>query len=498
MDFSIGGIEFFAALGFLFAAYAVVGNDALQTLGTFINSNSRLHWFWLFAFAGLVLVATFTYGWVINDGDPSWGRLVNTSKYPVVDIQWYHTLPPLVLLIITRFGVPVSTSFMVLTVFATLGGLTSMLQKSLIGYGLAFVVGLLVYLAISRTLERHFRETELGDHAPWGLATAMGAIIGLVVYVVPPMISPDIRFGVETCITIAVLGVVIDVIASMTVIRFDNAPLSAAISAAVCVVGTIGALYFLPESFALFGLTKTPLIIALAVLTFGVLYYVSHHISSGRMAYWTILQWVTTGYLWGVWLIQDFANIFVFLPRELNAGQGFAGLLAILGLLAYTFWNKGGPVQRILQSKTAVTDIRSATVIDFIYASLLFFFKEVSDIPMSTTFVFLGLIAGREFGFTLISNQLNTEKAMRLSLSDASKAYIGLVISINMAVGLPLLARALTETSFNFGESLPAGGYLTFLLIANALLLPVAMYLRNPESKPYMAINGGLLASAAA
>lgn len=55
-------ISFFALLGFFFAAYAVVGNDALQTLGTFINSNSKLHWGWLFLFAGSVLVITFTYG----------------------------------------------------------------------------------------------------------------------------------------------------------------------------------------------------------------------------------------------------------------------------------------------------------------------------------------------------------------------------------------------------------------------------------------------------
>ena len=136
-DFTI-----FAAIGFLFAAYAVVGNDALQTLGTFIASNSRLHWFWLFLFAAMILVVTFSYGWMINDGDPSYGRLANAKKYPEVVVQWYHVLPPMVLLIITRFGVPVSTSFMVLTVFASIGGLSSMLQKSLIGYGLAFAVGL--------------------------------------------------------------------------------------------------------------------------------------------------------------------------------------------------------------------------------------------------------------------------------------------------------------------------------------------------------------------
>ena len=35
-------------------------------------------------------------------------------------------------------------------------------------------------------------------------------------------------------------------------------------------------------------------------------------------AYWVVLQWASTGFLWSQWLIQDLANIFVYLPRELS------------------------------------------------------------------------------------------------------------------------------------------------------------------------------------
>ncbi|MEM9232849.1 MAG: hypothetical protein AAGA69_01260, partial [Pseudomonadota bacterium] len=171
MSFSI---ELWAAIGFMFAAYAVVGNDALQTLGTFINSNRHLHWTILFAFAALILVITFTYGWQVNNGDPSYGRLSNTDKYPVIDIEWYHVLPPAVLLIITRLGIPVSTSFMVLTIFATLGGLGSMLEKSLLGYGMAFVVGFAVYMFVSRTFESWFEKNEIGGFVPFGLIGTVG------------------------------------------------------------------------------------------------------------------------------------------------------------------------------------------------------------------------------------------------------------------------------------------------------------------------------------
>ncbi len=369
---------FFAAIGFLFAAYAVVGNDALQTLGTFIASNSRLHWFWLFLFAATILVITFTYGWVINDGDPSYGRLANASKYPAVDVKWYHTLPPLVLLIITRFGVPVSTSFMVLTVFASIGGLSSMLQKSLIGYGLAFVVGLGVFLIASVTIEKFFRKTEHQQHHP----------------------------------------------------------------------------------------------------------------------IWVLLQWITTAYLWSVWLIQDFANIFVFLPRQLSVVEGFTALFAIVGLLAYTFANRGGPVQRILKSKTAVTDIRSATIIDFTYASLLFYFKELNDIPMSTTFVFLGLIAGREYGFALTQKAIGLLRTSEIALSDIAKAYIGLVLSVDMAVLLPFVAKGLAGAGFPLDELIPTQAYAVFIVTANLLLIPVALHLHKKTTGRMIAL-AVLLGSAA-
>ena len=511
----IAGIGIFAIIGFLFAAYAVVGNDALQTLGTFINSNSRLHWFWLFLFAGFILVATFTYGWIINEGDPSWERLANAKKYPVPPegIQWYHTLPPLMLLVITRFGVPVSTSFMVLTVFASIGGLTSMLSKSLIGYGLAFAVGLVIYLLVTNTLEKYFREHPLTHRAPWGLATGMGILIALAIIYVPPLITGAPMYGWQAGAVIISLGLLVDLFSLAAHERFTNIILDAVIALVIGVIFWFYTSLLLPEEMVE---GTNGLIIAKTItlyfhwLSIGIgalmglfAFWIAMSVRAENSIYWILLQWITTAYLWGVWLIQDFANIFVFLPRELTALQGFLGLAAILLLLGYTFWNKGGPVQRILQAKTSVTDIRSATLIDFSYASLLFLFKEVSDIPMSTTFVFLGLIAGREFGFAIMDKAMNVAKAAKLGVSDASKAYIGLVLSINMAVGLPLLskyiqAQAINDTAFVLADHLPNQSFTIFIIAANILLLPVAWFLMKQESRQRMFVTAGCLLTAAA
>lgn len=43
--------------------------------------------------------------------------------------------------------------------------------------------------------------------------------------------------------------------------------------------------------------------------------------------FWTPFQWITTGILWSVWLMQDMSNIAVFLPRNLHWGELIAVLI---------------------------------------------------------------------------------------------------------------------------------------------------------------------------
>ena len=152
---------------------------------------------------------------------------------------------------------------------------------------------------------------------------------------------------------------------------------------------------------------------------------------------WTIAQWITSGTLWSVWLMQDAANIAVYLPRSLNTAEfiGFTSIVVIgLGLLLYY---KGGRIQKIVTEKSVVTDVRFATLIDLIYCVILFYFKLYSNVPMSTTWVFIGLLAGREIGMSIMRTSDNTLWAsIRLGLKDASYAILGLVISIAIAIGV--------------------------------------------------------------
>jgi hypothetical protein len=383
-----------AIIGFSFAAYAIVANDVIQTLGTFLASNSKRPWWVLWLFASTIIVAVMLYGWFGYNGDIAFDRL-NSIPFPEGGIQWWHVVPPLMLLVLTRYGIPVSTTFLVLTIFtltggaATAGVLGDMLLKSLLGYVVAFAAGGVIFLLISRVFERWVAKTSVDDH-PGGLfgLGAVSLLTAVLVYLLTQgPVLPDVANA-----NWAAVGVVI----------------AASIGVGV---GTM------------------------------------------RLNTWYVLQWLSTGFLWSQWLMQDLANIFVFLPREtVVAANGdvtvtfsiamliFATLL-MLALHAIIFAIRGGEIQKIVLSKTNTVDVRSATIVDFVFGIILMYFKEISDIPMSTTWVFLGLLAGRELAISIASGLRSRGEAAFDVLTDAARAGIGLVVSVTLALGLPAIAQ---------------------------------------------------------
>lgn len=308
-------------LGFALASYAVVANDAIQTLGTFLASNGRRPWWVLWLYGSSILIATLVYAWRVNEGDVSFGRL---DKIPLPEtMSVMFLVPPLALLALTRWGAPVSTTFLVLTAFAP-KGLESMLTKSLVGYAVAFSSAIAVYAAVVYLVERVFIATADEEHG----------------------------------------------------------------------------------------------------------------------AHWTALQWLSTGFLWSQWLVQDLANIFVYLPRRLSAGELGAAILLMTGIQMYTFWRRGGEIQKVVTSKTNTDDIRSATIVDFVYAIILWIFAEWSKVPMSTTWVFIGLLAGREIALTSRLGVRPMRDTLRIAAVDLGKATAGILVSVAIAMGLPLVMGA--------------------------------------------------------
>ena len=146
---------------------------------------------------------------------------------------------------------------------------------------------------------------------------------------------------------------------------------------------------------------------------------------------WRVGQWMATGWLWVTWLQHDHANIAVFLPREHSLLGTSLIVLFYITVLGWVFKEGGGKIQKLIQSKSNTKFVRSATIIDLIYAFTLYFFKELNNIPMSTTFVFIGLLAGRELGiYTSLLKPNNIKKVFPMIGKDFLKLLLGIGISL--------------------------------------------------------------------
>jgi len=151
--------------------------------------------------------------------------------------------------------------------------------------------------------------------------------------------------------------------------------------------------------------------------------------------FWYPLQWFTSGLLWSVWVMQDAANLAVYLPRKLDFVQlGLYGFILSAALFLLVK-NRGGEIQTVLLEKVQTSDIRHATFINFVFAGILYYFKVVSPTPMSTTFVFIGLLAGREIAMRLRSESNRSwRRVFNLVTKDMIKVAIGLGVSIILAL----------------------------------------------------------------
>jgi hypothetical protein len=261
--------------------------------------------------ASAVLLYTLWYGWTTNGGDISYGRL---NKIPFQEIQWYHAMAPGLLLILTRIGVPVSTSFLVLSAFASTFVLEKMLVKSMMGYAVAAVAAYVIWIGVTKVLNE------------------------------------------------------------------------------------------------------------------------AKPVKEEHKKAWRVAQWVTTGFLWFTWLSHDMANIAVFLPRQIPWDlMVLVSLIFVFGL-GYMFREGGGKIQNIVIEKHNTRYVRSATIIDAVYFLILLFFKEINDIPMSTTWVFVGLLCGRELAMATMTGKEKFKTVFPLVTKDFIKMMIGLGASVGVVL----------------------------------------------------------------
>jgi phosphate/sulfate permease len=89
--------------------------------------------------------------------------------------------------------------------------------------------------------------------------------------------------------------------------------------------------------------------------------------------------------------------------------------------------------------KTSTNYVRSATIIDGLYAFVLLFFKQYNDVPMSTTWVFVGVLCGRELALAHFYDKKNIKKVWPLVAKDFLKMMVGLMVSVAIVLGIHYL-----------------------------------------------------------
>ena len=316
-------------VGFLFAGYSAVANDSIQTIGTFISSNRGRPWWQLWLYTGSIFVAVMVWSYIAYNGDVSFGRLGSKGfETAPTSFEFLHIAAPLVLMVLTRLRMPVSTTFLLLSSFATQSkGIWAVTLKSVSGYGIAFVVAMVVWLSLGPLMKRRF----VGQAHPA----------------------------------------------------------------------------------------------------------------------WRVAQWASSGCLWAVWLAQDAANIAVYLPRQLSLPQFGVFVGSILVGLALLFRKGGERIQAVVNEKSHVIDPRPAAVIDFVYASVLLVFQVWSAVPMSTTWVFVGLLGGRELALAIrraSEGGRTVGTAMKMMGRDLAYVTVGFIIALLVAaVSNPVVADALLK-----------------------------------------------------
>ena len=90
----------------------------------------------------------------------------------------------------------------------------------------------------------------------------------------------------------------------------------------------------------------------------------------------------------------------------------------------------------VVLDKTGTRYARSATIINVIYAAVLFYFKELNDLPMSTTWVFVGLLCGRELAISTMNKDYKFKYVFPLIGKDFIKMIFGLSVYVGIVLAI--------------------------------------------------------------
>ncbi|HSQ97787.1 MAG TPA: hypothetical protein VLL98_03655 [Rickettsiales bacterium] len=281
-------------VGLSLAMFSTMTNDSIQTLGTFLSSNSKEKWWKMWIYVGILFLITILVGWFLYNHRLDFKRLYGIQYDPSANIM--HFIAPILLIILTCNKIPVSTTFLILSVFTTQDIMTFMLVKTILGYFIAFAFSFIIWYFLLKFFKKIFED-----------------------------------------------------------------------------------------------------------------------FSDSKIKKWRIFQWISTGMLWIIWLIQNTSNIVVYIPRRINIYSLILIIMLGIVMIGFTIYNKGGPIQEIVDEKTDMSNIHYTAMINFSFAIMIALMTCIGTIPIATTWMFIGILGGRELAIA------KYETNQELSLKDRYK-----------------------------------------------------------------------------
>jgi hypothetical protein len=317
-------------VGATLCIFSAMANDSVQTLGTFLSSNSKTSWWKLFIFVGVLYSITMISGWIVTNGRLDFMRLKSIDYTPEHTI--FHFLAPVILIVLTYNKIAVSSTFLILSVFAPQSTVGAMLLKTFIGYfvGLFFSYILWSFL-INKTGQKLFTEPK-------------------------------------------------------------------------------------------------------------------------KKKSWKILQWISSAVLWIAWLTNNSGNMVVFLPRVFSVYGLCLYLVIGLAMLAFVIYNRGGPIQEMVDTKCGMDSLKTTSVTNFLYAFIIMGVASLSPIPMATTWIFIGILAGQEMSMApvLFDRIMTLKEKVITSWGSISKdvmlAGSGLLVSLIFALANSIYMSSIPVT----------------------------------------------------
>ncbi len=144
---------------------------------------------------------------------------------------------------------------------------------------------------------------------------------------------------------------------------------------------------------------------------------------------WIFMEYIFTGAVWAMWLTISACNFVVFLLRVFVLKDFilflFMGILCIY-LMVY---NGGGEMLKIIEDKSDV-DIKNTTIFNALLSITMLIIRCVSKIPITSTWMFLGTMAGRELAVASSSAVSKYKSCYKKILIDLKLAIFGIVLSL--------------------------------------------------------------------